>query len=101
MYCSTHHQGKCLGCCRALTVAELSLTEGYMHLSHGFAIVAPNVKYASEKARRRLLQMPLLSICVGDATKGMSFTIIMEYCHGVDYSHISSVINKMAQTSQN
>lgn len=50
MYYSTHHQSECLGCCKALCVAELVVTKGYVHLSRGFSIVAPNVvKYTSEK----------------------------------------------------
>ena len=66
-------------------------------------MVAPNAKYTAEKARRRLLRMPLVSICIGDSTKGMSFTVIMEHCHGVDYSKMSLVINGMRsfKTSKN
>ena len=73
IYCSTYHQSQCLMCDRILTVAEIVLAEGYVNLSRAFSMVAPNAKYTAEKARRRLLRMPLVSICIGDSTKGMSF----------------------------
>lgn len=79
-----------------LAVAELVLAEGYVPLSRAFSIVSPNTKYTAEKARRRLLQMPLASLCIGDPRKGMSFTIIMEQCHGTDYSKMSLVVSGMA-----
>ena len=56
-------------------------------------IVSPEVKYTAERARRKLLQMPLVSICVGDPSKDKAFTILLEHCHGVDYSKMSMVIN--------
>ena len=95
-YCSARHQSHCIVCPRMLTVAELVKTEGYIQLSRAFNIVSPNIKYTAEKARRRLLKIPLASLCIGDPTKGMSSTIVMEQHYGVDYSMMSSVINGIA-----
>lgn len=47
----------------------------------------------AEKARRHLLQMPLVSVRIGNPAKGNSFTILIEHCHGVDYSKISLVLD--------
>ena len=90
-HCSHHHRSPCIKCERMLQVAQLVLSEGYCSLPHAFNIVSPEVKYTAERARRKLLQMPLVSICVGDLSKGKAFTILLEHCHGVDYSKMSMV----------
>lgn len=102
-HCSHHHRSPCIKCERMLQVAQLVLSEGYCSLPHAFNIVSPEVKYTAERARRKLLQMPLVSICVGDPSKGKAFTILLEHCHGVDYSKMSMVINGMVSscTTQN
>ena len=45
----------------------------------------------AEKARRHL-QMPLVSVHIGNPANGNSFTILIEHRHGVDYS-ISLVLD--------
>ena len=102
-YCSGYHKAPCVKCSSMLHVATLVLTEGYVSLPHAFSIVSPEVKYTCEKARRKLLKMPLVSICVGNPASGKSFTILLESYCGVDYSRISLVINGMVSslTSQN
>lgn len=46
----------------------------------------------AEKARRHL-QMPLVSVRIGNPAKGNSFTILIEHCHWVDYSKIRLVLD--------
>ena len=53
-----------------------------------FSIVCPDVIYAPDRARSRLLEMPLLTMCVGSPLSGQSFTILMEYTKGCDYAKI-------------
>ena len=98
-YCSNHHNSPCSKCESMLHVAQVVLTEGYYSLSQAFNVVSPGVKYMAEKARRKLLQMPLVSVCIGSPASGRSFTILIEHCHGVNYSKISLVINGMLSSS--
>ena len=67
-------------------------------MPHAFSIVFPEVKYTGERPRRKLLQMALVSICIGTPASGKSFTILLEYCHGIDYSKLSIVINGMVSS---
>lgn len=55
------------------------------------------MKYTSEKARRMLLQMPLVAVRFGDPDKGYSFLILLEYCREVDYSRLSSIVDGMVR----
>lgn len=98
-YYSTHHQSQCKSCPKMLAVAELVMAEGYLYLSRAFHIVSPGTKYTAERARRRLLRMPLVSVCMGDPIKGMSSTLVLEHSLGVDYLKMSLVINRIATVS--
>ncbi len=95
-HCSRFHRSPCVNCERMLRVAQLVLTEGYCSLYPAFSIVSPGVKYTAETARRKLLQMPLVAVRLGNPNKGNSFTILLEYCHGVDYSRLSLVVDGVA-----
>ena len=99
IHCSLRHQSKlsCI-CDKMLHVAEIVLKEGYCSLSHAYAIVSPGVKYDPGKARRKLLQMPLASVTIGEAGRGKSFTVLIEYTHGVNYARIRSLLNGIATT---
>ena len=67
-------------------------------MSHAYAIVSPSVKYNPGKARRKLLQMPLASVTIGEAARGNPFTVLIEYTHGVNYARIRSLLNGIATT---
>jgi len=54
----------------------------------------------AEKARRHL-QMPLVSVGIGNPATGNSFTILIEHCHGVDYSKISLVLDGLPSPCAN
>ena len=102
-YCTHRHRSPCIKCESMLQVAVLVLSEGYCSLPHAFYIVSPDVKYTAERARRKLLQKPLVSVCIGNPAKGKAFTILLEHCHGVNYSKMSLVLNGMVSsfTTQN
>ena len=91
-YCSRNHKTPCTTCERMLNVAQVVLSEGYCSLSKAFGVVSQEVTYSAEKARRKLLQMPLVSIRIGNPAKGKSSSIILEHFHGVNYSKMSMVI---------
>ena len=43
-----------------LKVANLTLREGYTTLGVAFKLASPTVTYTAERAKRKLLQMPLM-----------------------------------------
>ena len=51
-------------------------------------------------ARRLLLQMPLVSICIGSPKAGHSFSILMEKLSGTDHSRIASLFNSLVNTTR-
>ena len=81
-----------------LRVAALVLSEGYLSLPYAFSIVSPNVKYTVDKARQKLLQMPLVAVRLGTPASGKSFTLLLESFQGVDYSKISLVLSGMVSS---
>lgn len=83
-----------------LCVAQLVHTEGYCSWPNVFSIVSPGVKYMAEKASRHL-QMPLVSVRIGNPAKGNSFTILIEHCHWVDYSKIRLVLDGLLSPCAN
>ena len=85
-YCAIKHKHPCSTCELMLHVASIILNEGYCLLSYAFSIVSPSVKYTPDRARSRLLQMPLVAVCVGSPSSGQSFTILMECVKGCDYA---------------
>ena len=81
-----------------LKVANVILQQGYCTLSEAFKLVSPMVRYTAEHARRRLLQMPLICIRIGEPQKGQSFSILMEKFPGTDYSKLGGIINGLVLT---
>ncbi len=99
LYCEIFHCSTCVVCQRVLIVMNVINEHGYCTLKHAFSIVSPGVQYSAEKARRRLLQIPLVAIRLGDVNKGNSFTILTEYIASVNYTRIGTVINGLLKTS--
>ena len=94
-YCHRYHKIPCITCQKFISVALLILKDGLCLLPDAFNIVSPDIKYTTEKARRKLLQMPLIAITIGNAASGKSFTILLEYCRNVDYFRMHSIINRI------
>ena len=95
-YCFSTHCSPCVTCDKLLQVANIVCVEGYCLLPEAFSIVSPMVKYRAEQARRMLLQMPLVSIHIGDPSSGKSFSVLLEKIHGADFTKIGTVINSLA-----
>ena len=55
--------------------------------------MSPGVAYTAERARRKLLQMPLVAVHIGNPAKGQSYSILMEKFSGVDYSKMGVILN--------
>lgn len=81
-----------------LKVANVVLEQGYCTLSEAFKLASPMVKYTAEHARRKLLQMPLICIRIGDPQKGQSCSILMEKFPGTNYSKLGGIINGLVST---
>ena len=94
--CQTIHLQPCLKCEGMVYVVCIIKDNGYCLLTSAFKFAAPSRKYTSEIARRYLLQMPLVSITVGEPKSGKSFSVIMEKYHGADYTKISMLLSCMA-----
>ena len=82
----------------------MPINQGYCTLSEALKLVSPTVKYTTEHARIKLLQMSLVSIRVGDPLKGQSFSILMEKFPGaglsMDYQHSAQVTKVVISESQ-
>ena len=90
--CSRNHKSSCTECDSLLTVAQSIFDNGYTILSEAFRRVFPKIKYTAEIARRRLLQMPLVSIVVGNPSTGTSLSYLLECQVGVNYEAIQRLL---------
>lgn len=97
-HCSYVHSKPCHKCERLLHVAGIVLEQGYCSLSKAFSVAAPGIKYNVSRARSLLLQMPLVSVGIGNPAKGCSFTILMEKYSGVDYAKMGAILNGLTTT---
>ena len=95
-YCAQKHLQPCLDCSNVLSVAEVIVKEGSCILKDTYELVSPCVKYTTERARRMLIQMPIVSIRIGRPVVGLSYTLLLERCLGVDYSKVSLVMNRLS-----
>ena len=97
----THTKGQC-ECAPMLQVARTILNEGFMLLKEAYTMHFHDVKYKSDHARRRLLQMPLACIRI-DFKPGISECYILEHRTQTNYDSIASllknVIHKGTSTS--
>jgi len=76
-----------------IIVGKAVLEQGYCILAKAFKLASPSVKYTTEHARRKFSQMPLISIRIGDPSRGKSFSIFMEKFAGMDYSKVGLTLN--------
>lgn len=98
VYCSQVHTHPCCKCEPLLQVANTILEESYCTLSKAFSVVHPGATYTAERARSVFLQMPLVSVRIGDPRKGHSFSLLMEKYPGTDYAKIGTIMNGLADT---
>ena len=89
-HCAVRYTNPCSKCLGMLKVGNIVLEQG---LPDAFQLASPTVKYTAERARRKLLQLPLACIRVGDPSKGQSFSILMEKFSGTDYGELGGIVN--------
>ena len=75
-----------------LAAAEMVLNKGIVPLSLVFRTTFPNVTYSATTAKRRLLQMPLIAMSIGEPHSGKSQVYVMEYIHGINYRSVAQFL---------
>ena len=93
-YCKLNHSQPCV-CQRFLQVGQFIIDHGLCSLSTAFNITSPSVQYTSERARRKLLQMPLVAILIGDPKLGLSSYVLMEHIPSFDYTKLAVVMERI------
>jgi hypothetical protein len=91
-YCSREHASSCLICPPLLTVAQMVLDSGYVLLSEAFRSAFPLVTYHSHSAKR-LLQLPLVALRVGNPESGFSEVYLFEHFRNVNYQQFLRLLN--------
>ena len=76
--CLRKHGQPCHICPPLLSVAEKVLRDGLCTLRDAFDVAYPDVTYNVGQAKRKILQMPLVSIRIGNPSSGTSCTFLME-----------------------
>ena len=80
-----------------LNVASGILNQGFMTLKSAMTISSPHVRqYKASLARRKLLQMPLACIGVGNVSQGSYCMYLVEKQSQVDYSIFQTLLEKAA-----
>ena len=91
--CNKNHKKPCDVCTRMIRVAKTVSGERFLKLKTAFEMVSPNVTYTALHARRKLLQMPLVSIGVGERKKGTYLVFLVEKQSAVHYTIFQSLLN--------
>ena len=91
--CTASHYQPCAMCSPFLSIASIILKNGYHSLREGFTVVYPRVPYDTEKAKRKLLVMPLACIRIRQPSGGKAFNLLLELMPAVDYSKIARFLN--------
>ena len=98
--CCKRHAQPCSFCFNMLKVAQRIIEDGYMKLKVAFQMVSPNVTYTSLHARRKLLQMPLASLGIGERCKGNYCVFLVEKNSSVHYNIFKSLLNNLVTCEQ-
>ena len=99
-HCTNAHKQPCETCRGMVKAANVILHKGYTMLSVAFQLASPTVAYTTERAKRKLLQMPLMCILIGDPSKGNSHYILMEHIPGANNAKVSAVVNALSCNAQ-
>ena len=99
-YYHSAHKQPCCKCNKLLEIGKRILDKGYCTLSSAFRSAFPTTKYTAERARRALLQIPLVAVRIGNPSDGNAYTILMEKYQGVSYAKISCVLEDLSSTAK-
>ena len=81
-----------------VNIAQAVISEGMCSLKSLFQNDFPGVSYKAANAKRRILQMPLVTLLL-KMKKGNVNIYVMEFIHGVDYEKLADIFEYNATTS--
>ena len=87
-YCKKHHEDTCTECASLISLASYILQEGIAKVSDVYKRQFPSCNYKSDKAVRRLMQLPVVIF-------KQEFLFVMEYIPTIDYMEMMAWITKM------
>ena len=89
-YCMQFHdQQKCTHCQVMIKAGNIVIAHGLVLLSQVFKACFPDVTYTSTKAKRRLLQLPLVAVTIGISSSGKAEVYLLEALKGLDYAKLT------------
>ena len=89
-YCIVKHKKSCNVCHRLVLAGELILKSTICSLS---LVFNPDIKYNSENAKVRILQLPVVALRIGSPKSGTSEIKVMEHMDGVDYAKLRTILS--------
>ena len=91
--CDNKHNQPCVVCSGMIDVAQTVLDKGFLKLKSAFKMVSPDITYTALHARRKLLQIPLVSLGIGDQSKGNYSIYLVEKQCSVQYKVFKSLLS--------
>ena len=95
--CNARHKQLCKDCSGKIKVARYIVEHGFIQLSVAFKMSSSNVGYSAKDARRKLLQMPLAAIGVGEKKMGTYCFYLVEKKSHTSYTVFQSLLNKIVK----
>ena len=92
--CQQHHRSGCQECCVLVNIAKHIIGEGIAKVSIIYHKFFPDNKYKSDKAVRRLLQLPVAIFKI-ESQIGHPQLYVTGYYPGTDFSRLVFWINKL------
>lgn len=103
-YCKLHHKDvayqKCMKCQQLIDLAEILWDKGFCELSALYRQVFPSLKYQSDKAIRKLMQLPVAIFKLQLHGPGSKKLYICESREMVDYKAFSRVCQTVLSSTQ-
>ena len=99
-FCSGTHHPPCCRCSKIQEVADTILKEEFIALHKAYQLVSPNTKSdIMVKAKRMLLQLPLVPITIGQPNSGAAFTLLVEHQQFLNYDKLSVMLLKCSRAT--
>ena len=95
-YCLSFHRSLCTKCPGMIKAAVMIMEKGVCLLSSVFRESFPNATYNATNAKRRLLQLPVVALRIGEASSGNAEIYVMEMVQGVDYIKFQKIFSTFA-----
>lgn len=94
LVCSTTQKQPCKNCCGLLQVGNEALQKGFLRFKSAFVMAYPGAAYRPWDARRRMLQMLLVSLEIGNRSRGTYYIFLVEKQDHVKYSIMQTLLSQ-------